>query len=214
MLRVGLTGGIAAGKSLAAHTLRGLGALVIDADALAREVVEPGTPGLAAVVDAFGRSVLDAEGRLDRPALAAVVFNDADRRKVLNGIVHPLVRARAAELERAAPPETIVVHDIPLLVETGQHRSFGFVLVIDAPEDIRVQRMAADRGMSVEAARARIAAQAGPEERAAAADVVLSNTGAPGELAAAVRQLWHSRLVPLNEELLRAAPGTDAGFSR
>ncbi|MDK1358931.1 dephospho-CoA kinase [Arthrobacter sp. zg-Y1219] len=203
MLRVGLTGGIAAGKSLAARTLQDLGALVIDSDALAREVVEPGTEGLTAVVDAFGPGMLDGEGRLDRPALAAVVFSDADKRKILNGIVHPRVRARAAELERQAAPETIVVHDIPLLVETGQHRSFDFVLVIDAPEQERIRRMAADRGMSEEAARARIAAQAGAAERAAAADVVLVNAGTAGELVDAVRELWRSRLVPLNEALLR-----------
>ncbi|WP_104054174.1 MULTISPECIES: dephospho-CoA kinase [unclassified Arthrobacter] len=205
MLRVGLTGGIAAGKSMAARTLRDLGALVIDADALAREVVEPGTEGLAAVVEAFGPGILDGEGRLDRPALAAVVFRDEARRETLNGIVHPRVRARAAELEREAEPETIVVHDMPLLVETGQHRSFDFVLVIDAPEEERIRRMAADRGMSEEAARARIAAQASAQERAAAADVVLVNEGTAHELVEAVRQLWETRLLPLNDELLRAA---------
>lgn len=203
MLRVGLTGGIAAGKSLAARTLQELGALVIDSDALAREVVEPGTEGLAAVVDAFGPGMLDAEGRLDRPALAAVVFSDEGQRNILNGIVHPRVRARAAELEERAARETIVVHDIPLLVETGQHRNFDFVLVIDAPEEERIRRMATDRGMSEDAARARIAAQAGAGERAAAADVVLVNDGTAQELVAAVRDLWQRRLVPLNEELLR-----------
>lgn len=203
MLRVGLTGGIAAGKSLAARTLQELGAVVIDADALAREVVEPGTDGLAAVVGAFGPGMLDGEGRLDRPALASVVFADADKRAALNAIVHPRVRARAAELESRAAPETIVVHDIPLLVETGQHKNFDFVLVIDAPLKERIRRMAADRGMSEESARARIAAQAGAAEREAAADVVLVNDGPAEQLAEAVRNLWHSRLVPLNEELLR-----------
>lgn len=203
MLRVGLTGGIAAGKSLAARTLQELGALVIDSDALAREVVEPGTEGLAAVVDAFGPGMLDAEGRLDRPALAAVVFSDEGKRNILNGIVHPRIRARAGELEERAARETIVVHDIPLLVETGQHRNFDFVLVIDAPEEERIRRMATDRGMSEDAARARIAAQAGAGERAAAADVVLVNDGTAQELVAAVRDLWQRRLVPLNEELLR-----------
>ncbi len=206
MLRVGLTGGIAAGKSLAAATLRDLGALVIDGDALAREVVEPGTEGLAAVVDAFGPEILDGAGRLDRPALAAVVFSDEAKRKILNGIVHPAVRARAGELEQQAAAETIVVHDMPLLVETGQHGSFDFVLVIDAPEQERIRRMAADRGMSEEAARARIAAQASAEERAAVADVVLMNDGTADELVEAVRALWHTRLQPMNQELLRAAP--------
>ncbi|WAP53233.1 dephospho-CoA kinase [Arthrobacter sp. ATA002] len=204
MLRVGLTGGIAAGKSLAARTLQDLGALVIDADALAREVVEPGTDGLADVVDAFGPGMLDGEGRLDRPALAAVVFSDEDKRKILNGIVHPRVRARAAELEEQAARETIVVHDIPLLVETGQHRNFDFVLVIDAPEEERIRRMAADRGMNVDAARARIAAQAGAAERAAAADVVLVNDGTAAELVEAVRNLWERRLAPMNQNLLQA----------
>ncbi|MET4062048.1 dephospho-CoA kinase [Arthrobacter sp. UYP6] len=204
MLRVGLTGGIAAGKSLAARTLADLGALVIDADALAREVVEPGTEGLAAVVEAFGPGILDGEGRLDRPALAAVVFSDEAKRQTLNGIVHPRVRARAAELEREAAPGTIVVHDIPLLVETGQHRSFDFVLVIDAPQEERIRRMAADRGMSDEAARARIAAQSSAEERAAAADVVLNNEGTSDELVAAVQKLWEARLLPLNRELMAA----------
>ena len=177
---------------------------VIDADALAREVVEPGTDGLAAVVDSFGPGILDGEGRLDRPALAAVVFSDETKRQTLNGIVHPRVRARAAELEREAAPGTIVVHDIPLLVETGQHRSFDFVLVIDAPEEERIRRMAADRGMSEEAARARIAAQASAEDRAAAAHAVLINEGTSEELVAAVQTLWETRLLPLNRELMAA----------
>ena len=204
MLRVGLTGGIAAGKSLAARTLADLGAVVIDADALAREVVEPGTEGLAAVVEAVGPGILDGEGRLDRPALAAMVFSDESKRQTLNGIVHPRVRARAGELEREAAPGAIVVHDIPLLVETGQHRSFDFVLVIDAPEEERIRRMAADRGMSEEAARARIAAQASAEDRAAAAHSVLINEGTSDELVAAVQTLWETRLIPLNRELMAA----------
>ncbi|WP_331461520.1 MULTISPECIES: dephospho-CoA kinase [unclassified Arthrobacter] len=201
MLKVGLTGGIAAGKSLVARTLEECGAVLIDADALAREVVEPGTAGLAAVVDAFGPQVLAADGSLDRPALAAVVFGDEKRRAVLNGIVHPLVRARAAELAARAPEDGILVQDIPLLVETGQAGNFDFVLVVEAPEDVRLERMVRDRGMAPEAARARIAAQATAEERAAAADVVLHNTGGPDELVAAVRALWDTRLVPLNRNV-------------
>ncbi len=198
MLKVGLTGGIAAGKSLVARTLAECGAVLIDADALAREVVEPGTPGLAAVVEAFGPGILAADGTLDRPALAAEVFGDAGRREVLNGIIHPLVRARAAELAAQAPAQSILVQDIPLLVETGQAANFDFVLVVEAPEEVRLERMVRDRGMAPEAARARIAAQAGPAERAAVADAVLDNTGTAEELVAAVRRLWNTRLVPLN----------------
>ncbi|MFJ7749492.1 dephospho-CoA kinase [Arthrobacter sp. NPDC097144] len=198
MLKVGLTGGIAAGKSVVARTLVDCGAVLIDADALAREVVAPGTDGLAAVVDAFGPGILAPDGSLDRPALAAVIFGDEDRRKVLNGIIHPLVRARAAQLAAEAPADAILVQDIPLLVETGQAPNFDFVLVVEAPEDVRLDRMVRDRGMGPDAARARIAAQATAEQRAAAADVVLHNTGTPEELAAAVRELWETRLVPLN----------------
>ncbi|WP_331460925.1 dephospho-CoA kinase [Arthrobacter sp. zg-Y179] len=204
MLKVGLTGGIAAGKSLVARTLVQCGAVLVDADALAREVVEPGTEGLAAVVEAFGPQILAADGSLDRPALAAVVFGDEERRTVLNGIIHPLVRARAAQLAAEAPPDGILVQDIPLLVETGQAGNFDFVVVVEAPEDVRLQRMVQDRGMDPEAARARIAAQATPEQRAEAADVVLHNTGSPEELVAAVRGLWETRLVPLNEARSRA----------
>ncbi|MCQ1950131.1 dephospho-CoA kinase [Arthrobacter sp. zg-Y859] len=204
MLKVGLTGGIAAGKSLVARTLVQCGAVLVDADALAREVVEPGTEGMAAVVEAFGPRILAADGSLDRPALAAVVFGDEERRAVLNGIIHPLVRARAAQLAAEAPPDGILVQDIPLLVETGQAGNFDFVLVVEAPEDVRLDRMVRMRGMDPEAARARIAAQATPEQRAEAADVVLHNTGTPEELVSAVRRLWETRLVPLNEARSRA----------
>ncbi|MCC9204823.1 dephospho-CoA kinase [Arthrobacter sp. zg-Y769] len=205
MLKVGLTGGIAAGKSLVALTLVDCGAVLVDADALAREVVEPGTPGLAAVVQAFGPDILAADGSLDRPALAAVVFGNEERRAVLNGIIHPLVRARAAQLAAEVPEDGILVQDIPLLVETGQAGNFDFVLVVEAPEEVRLERMVRDRGMELDAAQSRIAAQATAEQRAEAADVVLHNTGTPQELAAAVRRLWETRLVPLNEARIRAA---------
>ena len=198
MLKVGLTGGIAAGKSLVARTLVECGAVLIDADALAREVVAPGSEGLAAVVDAFGPDILAADGTLDRPKLASVVFGDEDRRTRLNGIIHPLVRARAAQLAAEAPADGIVVQDIPLLVETGQAGNFDFVLVVEAPEDVRLDRMVRDRGMEPDAARARITAQATPGQRAAAADVVLHNTGSPEELVNAVRELWEETLVPMN----------------
>lgn len=208
MLKVGLTGGIAAGKSLVAARLAELGAVLIDSDAIAREVVEPGTPGLRAVVDAFGASVLDGGGRLDRAALAAVVFGDEAKRQLLNGIVHPLVRARAARLAAGAGAGSIIVQDIPLLVETGQGAGFHLVLVVDAPEEERVRRMTANRGMDEAAARARIAAQASAEQRRAAADVLLQNTGSPGQIRAAVDELWHTRLVPFNRNVVdrRTAP--------
>ncbi|KAD3632886.1 dephospho-CoA kinase [Arthrobacter yangruifuii] len=206
MLKVGLTGGIAAGKSLVARTLVDCGAVLVDADALAREVVEPGTQGLAAVVEAFGPDILAADGSLDRPALAALVFGNEDRRKVLNGIIHPLVRARAAELAAEVPADGILVQDIPLLVETGQAGNFDVVLVVEAPEEVRLDRMVRDRGMEPDAARARIAAQATAAQRAEAADVVLHNTGSPAELEAAVRDLWETRLVPLNAARGQGAP--------
>ncbi|MBD7994055.1 dephospho-CoA kinase [Arthrobacter sp. Sa2CUA1] len=204
MLKVGLTGGIAAGKSLAARTLADCGAVLIDADALAREVVAPGTDGLAAVVGAFGSEILAGDGSLDRAALAAMVFGDDERRAVLNGIVHPRVRARAAELAARVPRDGILVQDIPLLVETGQAGSFDFVLVVEAPEELRMQRMVRDRGMDPADAQARIAAQATAAQRAAAADVVLNNTGTPDQLVSAVKELWEKRLVPLNNQRLRA----------
>jgi len=207
MLKVALTGGIAAGKSLVARTLVECGASLIDADALAREVVEPGTGGLAAVVDAFGPQVLAADGTLDRPALAAIVFGSEEKRNSLNSIIHPLVRARAAELAAEVPEDGILVQDIPLLVETGQAGNFDFVLVVEAPVEERLARMVRDRGMDPAAAQARIDAQATAAERAAVADTVLENTGTPDELVEAVRELWNSRLVPLNQERLRAAGG-------
>lgn len=203
MLKVGLTGGIAAGKSLVARTLADCGAVLVDADALAREVVEPGTDGLAAVVDAFGPQVLAADGTLDRAALAWIVFGNEEKRATLNSIVHPLVRARAAELAAQVPEDGILVQDIPLLVETGQAGNFDFVLVVEAPEEERIARMVRDRGMTPEDARARIAAQATAEQRAAVADAVLENTATPEDLVEAVRRLWNSRLVPLNRERLR-----------
>jgi dephospho-CoA kinase len=181
-MRVGLTGGVASGKSTVAAVLRDLGALVIDADQLAREVVEPGTPGLAAVVEAFGPEVLTEDGRLDRPALGARVFADEDARRRLEQIVHPLVRARAAELEAAAVPGTLVVHDIPLLTETGQAGAFDAVLVVDVPVATQVERMVRDRGWSRADAQARAAAQASREDRRAVATYVIDNTGTRDDL--------------------------------
>lgn len=201
MLKIGLTGGIASGKSIVASRLKERGAVLVDADALAREVVEPGTEGLQRIVAEFGDEVLGAHGRLDRPKLGALVFGDSARLETLNGIVHPLVRARAAAMVEAAAVDAVVVQDIPLLVETGQGSTFHLVLVVDAPDDVRVQRMLDHRGMSVEAARSRMAAQASREDRLAAADVVLDNSGRLEDLVKQVDELWDGRLAPFARNL-------------
>ena len=195
MLRIGLTGGIGSGKSTVSALLAERGAVVIDSDRIAREVVEPGTPGLAAVVEAFGDGVLAADGQLDRPALAAIVFADQEARRRLDGIVHPLVRARAVEMAAAAAPGAVVVNDVPLLVETGQAASYDLVLVVEANADIRVSRLV-QRGLSEEDARARMAAQATDEQRRAVADVVLDNSGTPEQLRAQVERFWAERVAP------------------
>ncbi|OLF15062.1 dephospho-CoA kinase [Actinophytocola xanthii] len=195
MLRVGLTGGIGSGKSTVAGRLAEHGAVVIDSDRLAREVVEPGTPGLAAVVAAFGTDILDEAGALDRARLASRVFADEEARKTLTGIVHPLIGERTAELMSAAPADAIVVHDVPLLVENNLGPAYHLVIVVDAPVDTRVARVVRDRGMTEADARARIAAQATEEARRAAADVWLDNGGAIDEVLAAVDALWADRLV-------------------
>ena len=200
-MKIGLTGGIASGKSMVATRLRELGAVLVDADALAREVVEPGTPGLATVVEAFGTAILMSDGRLDRAGLGALVFGNPERLAVLNGIIHPLVRERAAAIVAAAPAGAVVVQDIPLLVETGQGQNFHLVVVVDAPDDVRVRRMAEHRNMSAEEAHVRMGAQASREERLAAADVVLDNSGTPEELRQAVDELWAGRLTPFARNL-------------
>ncbi|MDF9749277.1 dephospho-CoA kinase [Arthrobacter sp. ES3-54] len=211
MLKIGLTGGIASGKSMVAARLRELGAVLVDADALAREVVEPGTPGLASVAAAFGASTLTPDGRLDRARLGALVFGDPERLAVLNGIIHPLVRERAAAIVAAAPAGAVVVQDIPLLVETGQGKKFHLVVVVDAPDDVRIQRMAEHRNMSIDEAHARMSAQASRGDRLAAADVVLENSGTPEELMQAVDTLWEQRLTPfaVNLKEQRIAPRTE-----
>src|SRR6476661_2860509 len=192
-VRMGLTGGIGSGKSTVSRLLAELGAVIVDADQIAREVVEPGTPGLAAVVDAFGQDVLAADGSLNRPALAAIVFSDPEARGRLDGIVHPRVRARAGEVEAQAAPDAVVVHDIPLLVETGQAGSYDLVLVVEAEPEIRVRRLVG-RGLSEDDARARIAAQATDGQRRAVADVVLDNSGTPEQLADQVERFWAERV--------------------
>lgn len=195
-VQIGLTGGIGAGKTAVARRLAELGARVVDADALAREVVAAGTPGLAAVVAEFGPGVLRPDGELDRPALGRLVFGDEQALGRLNAIVHPLVRGRAAELVAAAPAGSVVVQDVPLLVETGQADRFDLVLVVEAPAEVRAERLARDRGMSADEARSRMAAQASDAERRAAADVVLVNDGSPDELRARVDQVWRERVEP------------------
>lgn len=198
MKHVGLTGGVASGKSAVAAKLASMGAVVIDADALARQVVEPGTPGLAAIKDTFGEGILLPDGSLDRPALGAIVFSDAAQRAKLNEIVHPLVREQAEALREAAAPGALVVEDIPLLVESGQADRFDAVIVVQAPHDERIRRMVQDRGWSRDDAEARMAAQATDEQRAAVADYLLDNSGSLEELEAQVASLYR-QLAPAQE---------------
>jgi dephospho-CoA kinase len=179
---VGLTGGIGAGKSAVASRLAAHGAVVIDADRLAREVVAPGTDGLAEVVDAFGSEVLGPDGALDRAALATRVFGDEEARRRLEKIIHPRVRARTAELVAAAPPDAVVVNDVPLLVEAGLANAYEVVIVVLADERTRIGRLMADRGMTRGEAEARIRAQATDDQRRAVADVVIVNDGTIDEL--------------------------------
>ncbi len=181
-MRVGLTGGVASGKSTVAGMLADLGAVVIDADQLAREVVEPGTPGLASVVEEFGDDVLADDGTLDRAALGAVVFADEEKRRRLEGILHPLIREQSLEIEAQAPDEALVVHDIPLLAESGQSDRFEAVIVVDVPEETQVERMTGQRGWTEEDARSRVAAQASREDRRAIATYVIDNTGTRDDL--------------------------------
>ncbi|MFD7201725.1 dephospho-CoA kinase [Streptomyces sp. NPDC059893] len=189
MLKVGLTGGIGAGKSEVSRLLVEHGAVLIDADRIAREVVEPGTPGLTAVVEAFGSHVLAPDGTLDRPALGAIVFADADRLAVLNSIVHPLVGARSAELEAAAG-DSVVVHDVPLLAENGLAPLYDVVVVVDASPETQLDRLVRLRGMSEEDARARMAAQATRDKRLEIADIVIDNDVPLGELHRRVGAVW------------------------
>lgn len=195
-IRVGLTGGVASGKSTVSRILAELGATVIDADQLARDVVAPGTAGLGEVVAAFGSEVLAADGSLDRPALGRIVFADEERRRRLEAIIHPRVRALSARLEDAAPPDAVVVHDIPLLVETGQGDRFDAVLVVDVPEAVQVDRMVAERGWERVDAEARIAAQASREQRRAVATYLIDNTGTLADLRARVEEIYRDLRTP------------------
>ncbi|MEU6531138.1 dephospho-CoA kinase [Streptomyces sp. NPDC046928] len=200
MLKVGLTGGIGAGKSEVSRLLVEHGAVLIDADRIAREVVAPGTPGLAAVVEAFGEEVLAADGGLDRPKLGSIVFADPERLAVLNSIVHPLVGARSRELEEAAADDAVVVHDVPLLTENGLAPLYDLVIVVDAGPGTQLDRLVRLRGMTEEDARARMAAQATREQRRAIADIVVDNDVPLDELRGRVEDVW--------EELVRRAHAT------
>jgi dephospho-CoA kinase len=201
MLRVGLTGGIGSGKSTVARELVALGAHLVDADVVAREVVEPGTPALAAVADRFGAGVLTPDGTLDRPALGRLVFGDPAALRDLEAVTHPAIWARTAELLAAAPREAVVVHDMPLLVEKGMSGEYHLVVVVGAAEEVRIRRLVEQRGMPEEDARARVAAQADDTARRAAADVWLDNEGPRAALELAVRRLWHTRIEPFEDHL-------------
>ncbi|WP_309062468.1 dephospho-CoA kinase [Streptomyces sp.] len=190
MLKVGLTGGIGAGKSEVSRLLVECGAVLIDADRIAREVVAPGTPGLAAVVDAFGADVLAPDGSLDRPKLGSIVFADPDRLAVLNSIVHPLVGARSRELEEAAAEDSVVVHDVPLLTENGLAPLYDLVIVVDASPETQLDRLVRRRGMREEDARARMAAQATREQRREIADIVIDNDVPLDALERRVKDVW------------------------
>lgn len=192
MMRVGLTGGVASGKSTVSAILVELGAVLIDADVLAREVVARGTPGLEAVVAEFGDGLLTPDGDLDRAAMGALVFADAEARKRLEAIVHPLVFERIVELESQAPDDAVVVHDIPLLAESGRADTFDAVLVVHAPAELQIARMTGDRGWTREEAEARIAAQASSAERLAVATHVIDNTGTPEALRGRVEAVYAS----------------------
>lgn len=208
MLYVGLSGGIGSGKSTVSKKLLALGAVVIDADRLAREVVEPGSAGLAEIVERFGEQLLRPDGSLDRPALAAVVFADESARRDLEAITHPRIRALTASRHAQAPREAIVVHDMPLLVEGGLAPDYHLTVIVDTAQQTRVQRIMRDRGMTHDAALARVSSQATDEQRYAAADILLDNNGTAEQLLDRVESLWQERLSPYNDNLLADRPAS------
>ncbi len=200
MIKVGLTGGIGAGKSTVARTFVEQGAYLVDSDAIAREVVAPGSPGLAALVEAFGPEILDAHGALDRAALAARAFTDAQSTQKLNAVTHPLIGARTAELFAAAPDDAIILHDVPLLVENGMAPLYDAVVVVHTDADVRLDRLVQHRGMDREDARQRIDKQATDDQRREVADIWLVNHGSPEELAAEALRVWNEELIPLRDK--------------
>ncbi|APE14566.1 dephospho-CoA kinase [Mycolicibacterium pallens] len=206
MLRIGLTGGIGAGKSTVSATFSECGGIVVDGDVISREVVEPGTEGLGKLVEAFGSGILQADGALDRPALAAIAFSDEEKRQTLNGIVHPLVATRRSELIAAAGEDAVIVEDIPLLVESQMAPMFPLVIIVNADPEVRVKRLIEYRGFSEDDARARIAMQATEEQRRLVADVWLDNSGSSGQLVEKARELWYQRILPFAHNLATRTP--------
>ena len=209
MLRIGLTGGIGAGKSTVSATFADCGAVIVDGDVISREVVQPGTEGLAALVDHFGRDILAPDGALNRPALAARAFVDEQQRARLNAIVHPLVARRRAELVAAVAEDEVVVEDIPLLVESGMAPLFPLVVVVHASAEVRLRRLTGRRGMAEADARARIAAQATEDQRRRVADVWLDNSGTEGQIVEAARELWSRRIRPFAHNLANGRTADD-----
>lgn len=209
MLRIGLTGGIGAGKSTVSATFADCGAVIVDGDVISREVVQPGTEGLAALVDHFGRDILAPDGALNRPALAAKAFVDEHQRARLNAIVHPLVARRRAELVAAVAEDEVVVEDIPLLVESGMAPLFPLVVVVHADAEVRLRRLTGRRGMTEADARARIAAQATEDQRRRVADVWLDNSGTEGQVVEAARELWFQRIQPFAHNLANGRTADD-----
>lgn len=202
MTRIALTGGIASGKSMVADEFARLGAVIVDADLLAREVVAPRSPGLERIVQRFGAGMLNEDGTLDRARLGDLVFVDDDARADLNAIVHPLVRERSEELFAAAPPGSVVIEVIPLLVETGLHQAFDHVIVVDAPTEVQVRRLMQRSGLTADQARTRVRIQANREDRIAAADWVIDNSGDQASTVRQVEELW---------PVLRRLSGPDPG---
>ena len=210
MLRIGLTGGIGAGKSTVSATFAECGGIIVDGDVISREVVQPGTEGLAALVDHFGDGILLVDGALDRPALAAKAFADEAQRVKLNSIVHPLVARRRAEIIAAVGEDQVIVEDIPLLVESQMAPLFALVVVVHADVKVRLSRLLDIRGMDESDARARIAAQATEEQRRRVADVWLDNSGSAGRLVEQARELWYQRILPFAHNLATKTPTAES----
>ena len=212
MLRIGLTGGIGAGKSTVSTAFAQCGGVIVDGDVISREVVQPGTEGLAALVDHFGHDILLPDGALNRPALAAKAFADEEQRARLNAIVHPLVATRRAEIVAAVAHDQVIVEDIPLLVESQMAPLVPLVVVVHADPDVRLHRLITIRGMDAADARARIAAQAKDEQRRRVADVWLDNSGTEGHLVEQARELWYQRILPFAHNLATGTPAPESGL--